>query len=77
VKCPIKSDEATTSEISKEKRPESFAANKVIARQGGEVAGNARKDIESKTGKSVISAQTAQQLGRTTHLNLNDENQPE
>ncbi len=61
--------EATTSEISKEKRPESFAENKVIARQGGEVAGNARKDIEKKTGKSVISAQTAQQLGRTIHLN--------
>lgn len=69
--------EATTSEISKEMQPESFAANRVIARQGGEVAGNARKDIESKTGKSVISAQNAQQLGRTTHLNVNDENQPE
>lgn len=69
--------EATTSEISKEKQPESFAANKTIARQGGEVAGNARKDIENKTGKSVISAQNAQQLGRTIRLNLNDEHQPE
>lgn len=67
--------EATTSEISKEKQPESFAANKTIAHQGGEVAGNARRDIENKTGKSVISAQNAQQLGRTTRLN--DDHQPE
>jgi hypothetical protein len=42
--------EATTSEISKEKIPESFDENKTIARQGGEIAGNARKDIEAKTG---------------------------
>ena len=60
--------EATTTEISKEKLPESFAENKAIARQGGEVAGSARKDIEAKTGKSVISSQNAQQLGRSTSL---------
>lgn len=60
--------EATTTEISKEKLPESFADNRAIARQGGEVAGSARKDIEAKTGKSVISSQNAQQLGRSTSL---------
>ena len=60
--------EATTAEISKEKIPVNFDENKTIARQGGEVAGNARKDIESKTGKKVITAKNARQLGRTKKL---------
>ena len=46
--------EATTSEISKEKKPATFIESKVIAKQGGQVAGNARKEIESRTGKNVI-----------------------
>ena len=54
--------EATTTEISKELDPQSFDENKTIAQQGGEVAGNARKDIESKTGKKVVTAKNAQQL---------------
>ena len=60
--------EATTAEISKEKIPANFVENKIIARQGGEVAGNARKDIETKTGKKVITAKNARQLGRTKKL---------
>ena len=60
--------EAITAEISKEKIPETFDENKTIARQGGEVAGNARKDIEAKTGKKVITAKNAWQLGRTKRL---------
>ena len=46
--------DATTTEISKNKMPETFDENKKIAREGGEVAGNARKEIEQKTGKNVI-----------------------
>ena len=46
--------EATTSEISKEKKPATFIESKVIAKQGGQVARNARKEIESRTGKDVI-----------------------
>jgi hypothetical protein len=46
--------EATTTEISKEKNPETFEENKIIANQGGTIAGNARKEIESKTGKKVV-----------------------
>ena len=60
--------EATTTEISQEKIPETFDENKTIARQGGEVAGNARKDIEAKTGKQVITTKNAKQLGRTKKL---------
>jgi len=60
--------EATTTEISKEKLPQSLDESRVVARQGGEVAGNARKEIEAKTGKKVISDKNAKQLGRTKKL---------
>ncbi len=46
--------EATTTEISKEKKPKTFDENKDIAKQGGTIAGNTRKEIEDKTGKKVI-----------------------
>lgn len=46
--------EATTTEISKEKKPKNFAENKKIANQGGTIAGNTRKEIEEKTGKKVV-----------------------
>ena len=46
--------EATTTEISKEKKPATFDDNKKIARQGGTIAGNTRKAIEVKTGKKIV-----------------------
>ncbi len=46
--------EATTTEISKEKKPRTFTENKIIANQGGAIAGNTRKEIEAKTGKKVV-----------------------
>jgi hypothetical protein len=54
--------EATTTEISKEKNPTSIAENREIARQGGQIAGNTRKEIESKTGKKVVSPLNARKL---------------
>lgn len=54
--------EATTTEISKEKKPKSLDENKIIARQGGTIAGNTRKEIEAKTGKKVVSTQNARKL---------------
>ena len=54
--------EATTTEISKEKKPKTFNENKRIARQGGTIAGNTRKEIEEKTGKKVVTNQNAKQL---------------
>ncbi|MDP3832143.1 MAG: BRO family protein, partial [Ignavibacteriaceae bacterium] len=38
--------EAATTEISKEKKPKSFTENRKIAKQGGTIAGNTRKEIE-------------------------------
>ena len=54
--------EATTTEISKEKNPATFEDNRKIAHQGGTIAGNTRKAIESKTGKKVITRQNAKQI---------------
>ncbi|MGH2553531.1 MAG: BRO-N domain-containing protein [Chitinophagaceae bacterium] len=54
--------EATTTEISKEKKPANFDENKTIAKQGGTIAGNTRKAIEAKTGKKVVSNQNAKKL---------------
>ena len=54
--------EATTTEISKEKKPKTFDENKKIAKQGGTIAGNTRKEIEAKTGKKVISSASAKKL---------------
>ena len=54
--------EATTSEISKEKSPKTFDDSKVIAKQGGTIAGNTRKEIEAKTGKKIVSPVNAKQL---------------
>ncbi|MBL0262389.1 MAG: Bro-N domain-containing protein [Leptospiraceae bacterium] len=54
--------EATTTEISKEKKPKTFNENRKVAKQGGTIAGNTRKEIEAKTGKPVVSKNTAKQL---------------
>lgn len=54
--------EASTTEISKKKTPESFDENKTVARQGGHVAGTARKEIETQTGESIISPENATNL---------------
>ena len=51
--------EATTTEISKEKKPKNFIENKIIAKQGGTIAGNTRKEIEEKSGKKVVNPQSA------------------
>jgi hypothetical protein len=47
--------EVTTTAISKSKEPETFGESLSIAKEGGSVAKNARIDIESRIGKSVVS----------------------
>jgi hypothetical protein len=46
--------EVTTKEISKKEKPKNFEENKEVANQGGNIAGNARKEIEKTTGEKVI-----------------------
>ena len=56
--------EATTTEISKQREPETFKENLAVAREGGEAAGEARKAVESRTGVPVITVQNAAQLNQ-------------
>ena len=56
--------ETSAKEISQATKPETFAENKDVARQGGEIAGFARQALESRIGKSVISNQNAVQLNQ-------------
>ena len=47
--------EASTTEIVKTQNPKGFVQNRKAAKQGGAVAGNARRELESRTGKKVVS----------------------
>jgi hypothetical protein len=54
--------EATTTEISKQNEPQTFEESRKIANDGGTIAGNARKEIEEKTGKQVVTSKSANTL---------------
>ena len=51
--------EATTTELTKTKNPQGLDENKKIAKDGGSIAGNARKEIEKETGQPVITSKNA------------------
>lgn len=48
--------EVTTRELAKEHKPFGLEANKVVAKQGGEIASNTKKDIEKKKVKKIVSS---------------------
>ncbi len=54
--------EASTSEISKEKKPITLDENKDVARKGGNAAKQARLEIEKQTGKPIVSSKNASLL---------------
>lgn len=54
--------EASTKDISQAVNPETFDENKEIAKQGGNVAKVARLELESKTGKKVVSDLSAKKM---------------
>jgi hypothetical protein len=49
--------EASTTAIVKTKDPKGFVENKIVAKQGGKIAGDARKALEVKTGQKVITSE--------------------
>ena len=49
--------EASTTAIVKTRNPKGFIENKIVAKQGGSVAGKARRDLEMKTGKKIVSSE--------------------
>lgn len=62
--------ETTTTEISKKQKPKTFRENKKVAKKGGAVAGNARKDIENELGESLLSPLNAKELGKKIIIKL-------
>jgi len=54
--------EASTKDISAATNPKDFEESKKVAKQGGHVAGVARKELELRTGKKVVTSQNAKQL---------------
>lgn len=51
--------EASTTAISKNENPDDFEESKSIAKRGGSVAGNARKDLEENLGRQIVSKQSS------------------
>jgi hypothetical protein len=54
--------EASTTEISKEKKPQTFTESAKVAKQGGSVADTARQKLELESGKKVVSKLNAKNL---------------
>ena len=54
--------DVATRELSQQEQPEGFYANKRVAQAGGSVAGNARRDLEQRLGRPVITSANAAQL---------------
>ena len=62
--------ELSTKDISESRNPETFGEHAEVARQGGEIARNARAELEAKTGKPVVTS-----LHSKTALQLNQDNE--
>lgn len=68
--------ELSTKQISESSDPETFNEHIDVAKQGGEVARNARLELEAKTGKKVVSplnAKTGLRLNKKNENNTQDE----
>ena len=56
--------EATTAELTKTTNPKGLEENRKVAKRGGSIAGNARKEIEKETGKPVITSKNAVDMSK-------------
>ena len=56
--------EASTTELTKATNPKGLEENKKVAKEGGSIAGNARKAIEQRTGKPVVTPKNAVDLSK-------------
>lgn len=54
--------EATTTELTKASNPNGLSENRKVAQEGGTIVGNARKEIEERTGQLVVTSQNGKQL---------------
>lgn len=62
--------EASTTEISKKKKPKDLDENVDVAKKGGNVAGQARKEIEKQTGEGIVTPKNAKQIQSKKVSNL-------
>lgn len=65
--------EASTTEISKDKKPKTFNENRIVAKKGGNVAKAARLQLENTTGKKVVIKQNAKQLPPKKNKEIGEE----
>jgi len=63
--------EASTTEIAKNKNAQGFVENQKAAKAGGNVAGNARKELEKKSGTKIVSKQNFKNLDNPKELKDN------
>ena len=61
--------EAATTEIARNRDAQGFPQNKQAARSGGKVAGNARRELEKKSGRKVVSRENYLQLAQAGKIN--------
>lgn len=54
--------ETATKDISAQSKPETFEQNRAVAKRGGKIAGNARKELEDEIGAPVITSKNAKEL---------------
>ena len=64
--------EASTTEISKDKKPKTFNENKIVAKKGGNVAKAARLQLENTTGKKVVTKLNARQIEQKKNREINE-----
>jgi Prophage antirepressor len=55
--------EASTTEITQNTNAQGFKQNKIAAKEGGKIAGDARKKLEKKSGKKIVTSKNFKQLG--------------
>ena len=64
--------EATTTELTNIHNPKNLNENKKIAKRGGTIAGNARREIEADTGKTVITSKNATDFSKLVEEVIKD-----
>ena len=65
--------EASTTEIAKNKNAQGFIENHKAAKAGGNVAGNARKELEKKSGAKIVNKQNFKNLDMAKELKDNND----
>ena len=61
-------EKESTTEIAKKKDAEGFEENKLAAKEGGKIAGDARKKLENKTGEKIVSKSNFIELKKNKEL---------